>query len=50
MHLMVETIFVGMITSHGAAAIARLVDTGVAPDILAMADAQRWAEEWSLFT
>ena len=47
---MVETIFVGMIATKGAAVIARLVDTVVAPDILAMADAQRWAEEWSLFT
>ena len=50
LHLMVETIFVGMIATKGAAAVAALVNTTLAPDILSTCDAQRWTEEWLLFS
>ena len=49
LHLMVETIFVGMIATRGAPAVAAMVNPTLAPDILSTCDAQRWVEEWLLF-
>ena len=50
LHALVERTFLDLMTSAGAPAVAALVSTTSLSDALAMHEAQRWAEEWRLFS
>ena len=50
LHLLVETTFVNMVEGMGATAVAALVSLTSPSDAVAMRDAQRWADEWCVFS
>jgi hypothetical protein len=49
MHAFVERTFLDLMTSAGAPAVAKLVNTDSPSDAPAMHAARRWVEEWDLF-